>query len=166
MAETLGVSSGAAKMLATKFQPKLKFRWVLEIDGVDAYLVRTTQRPTSTFEPITIDWINTKRYIAGKHEYETLAVTLNDSIAPSGAQAVMEWIRLCFEVVSGRAGYSDFYKRDIVLKLLDPVGTVIELWDIKGAFPINITFGDLDYAASDIVEVALTLRYDVAVLQY
>ena len=83
-----------------------------------------------------------------------------------GRLAVMEWIRLNFEVVSGRSGYADFYKRDIVLKLLDPVGTVVELWDIKGAWAENVTFGDLDYAASDAAEIACTLRFDAAVLQF
>ena len=60
--------------------------------------------------------------------FGTMAVTLHDPIAPSGAQQVMEWVRTHFESVSGRAGYADFYKRDIQLKLLDPVGTgVVEL---------------------------------------
>ena len=31
------------------------------------------------------------------------------------------------------------------LKMLDPVGTVVELWDIKGAFLQSANFGDLSY---------------------
>ena len=60
----------------------------------------------------------------------------------------------------------DFYKRDCQLKLLDPVGTVVELWDIKGAFLTAASFGDLDYGASDPTEISLTIRYDNCVLQY
>lgn len=166
MPQTLGVTGGAAIMLSNKFEPKRQFRWILEIDGIDAFLARTASRPTWTFEDIVIDWINTKRYVSGKHEYETLSVTLHDPIAPSGAQQVMEWIRLNFEVVSGRSGYADFYKRDITLKLLDPVGTVVELWDLKGCWPTNITYGDLDYGSSELAEISLTIRFDIAVLQY
>ena len=78
----------------------------------------------------------------------------------------MEWIRTHFESVSGRAGYADFYKRDCQLKLLDPVGTVVELWDMKGCFITNATFGDLDYSSSDAVDISLTLRFDNCVLQF
>ncbi len=93
-------------------------------------------------------------------------VTLYDPIAPSGAQQVMEWIRTHYESVSGRAGYADFYKRDIQLKLLDPIGTVVEFWDIKGAFLTSIDFGGLDYGTDDATEIALSMRYDNCVLQY
>lgn len=166
MAETLGVVGGAAVMLASKYEPKRKFRWALEIEGLDAFYMKTSARPTWTWETTTIDWINTKRYLAGKMEYETMTVTLYDPIAPSAAQQVMEWVRLNYEVVSGRAGYADFYKRDITLKMLDPVGTVVELWDLKGAWCENVTYGDLDYSSSDAAEIALTIRFDQAILQY
>ena|SRR3990167_486053 len=166
MADTLSVTGGAAQMLANKFEGKRKFRWILEINGIDSFMCKTASRPTMTWEVTTIDWINSKRYLAGKHEFETLAVTLYDPIAPSGAQQVMEWVRLNFELVSGRSGYADFYKRDITLKMLDPVGTVVEVWDIKGAWPENVTMGDLDYASSDMAEISLTIRFDIAVLQF
>jgi hypothetical protein len=78
----------------------------------------------------------------------------------------MEWIRTHFESVSGRAGYADFYKRDIQLKMLDPVGTVVELWDIKGAFLTSANFGDLDYGTQDPTDIQLTIRFDNCVLQY
>ena len=166
MVETLASVGSAASMLANRFEPKRKYRFILEIDGLDAYMIKTTARPTITHEEITIDWINVKRYLAGKLAFETLNVTLYDPIAPSGAQQVMEWVRLCTEQISGRSGYSDFYKRDIRLKMLDGVGNVVELWDIIGAWLTNVTFGDTDYAASDAVEINLTIRYDSAVLQY
>jgi len=162
MAETLSVTD----MLPNKFEPKRQFRWVLAIEGIDAFLMKTASRPNISFEEMEIPYINHKRYIAGKGTFETLTVTLHDPIAPSGAQQVMEWIRTHFESVSGRAGYADFYKRDIQLKMLDPVGTVVELWDIKGAFLTAADFGGVDYGSSDPSEISLTIRFDNAVLQY
>ena len=38
----------------------------------------------------------------------------------------MEWIREHHESVTGRQGYSDFYKRDITFNLLGPVGDIVE----------------------------------------
>ena len=50
--------------------------------------------------------------------------------------------------------------------MLDPVGTVVELWDIKGAFLTNATFGDLDYTTEEPTDISLTIRFDNCVLQY
>ena len=161
--ETLDV----VDMLPAKFEPKRKNRWILMIEGIDAYLLKSADRPTVTTEPITLPFINSYRKLAGKTTFSSMNVTLYDPIAPSGAQQVMEWIRTCYESVSGRAGYADFYKRDIQIKLLDPVGTVVELWDIKGAFVNSANFGDLSYdGAADAQEIQLTIEFDNCVLQF
>ena len=162
MAETLSVTD----MLPNKFEPKRKFRWIFAIEGIDAFLMKTAARPSFTTGEQEIPFINSTRFIAGKTKFDTLACTLHDPIAPSGAQQVMEWVRTHFESVSGRAGYADFYKRDCQLKLLDPVGTVVELWDIKGCWLTNASFGDMDYGGEEPMEVSLTIRFDNAVLQY
>jgi hypothetical protein len=163
MAQTLSVT----EMLPAKFTPMMKRQFVFAIEGIDAFLIKTAARPEITTEEVPINWINSTRYVAGKTTFNTLSVTIHDPIAPSGAQQVMEWVRLCFESVSGRAGYPDFYKRDIQLKMLDPVGTVIQLWDIKGAFCTTAGFGDLSYdSTSDMAEISLTIRFDNCVMQY
>lgn len=163
MAETLSVTD----MLPNKFEPKRKYRWVLAIEGIDAFLIKTAARPQMTISSADIPFINSYRKIAGKGKWNDMNVTLYDPIAPSGSQQVMEWIRTTYESVSGRAGYADFYKRDIQLKMLDPVGTVVELWDIKGAFITSANFGDLDYSdESAPMEIQLTLAFDNCVLQY
>lgn len=163
MAETLSVP----EMLPTKFEPLTKRRFVLAIEGIDAFLIKTAARPTYSTEEITVNFINSTRYLAGKTTFGTMSVTLHDPIAPSGAQQVMEWVRLCFESVSGRGGYADFYKRDLQIKMLDPVGTVVQLWDIKGAFTTEANFNDISYdSTTDLAEISLTIRFDNAVLQY
>jgi hypothetical protein len=162
MAQTLSVQ----EMLPAKFTPMMKRHFVFAIEGIDAFLIKTASRPEITTEEQTINWINSTRYVAGKTTFGAMSVTLHDPIAPSGAQQVMEWIRLHFESVSGRSGYPDFYKRDIQLKMLDPVGTVIQLWDIKGAFLLSANFNEITYEGSDMVDIALSIRYDNAVMQF
>ena len=162
MAETLSVT----EMIPNKFEPKRKNRWIFAIEGIDAFILKTAARPSFTINEQEINFINAKRYVAGKMTFDTLSVTLHDPIAPSGSQQVMEWIRTHYESVSGRAGYADFYKRDCQLKMLDPVGTVVELWDIKGAFLTNANFGDLSYDGEEPADISLTLRFDNCVLQY
>ena len=79
----------------------------------------------------------------------------------------MEWVRTHAETVSGRSGYADFYKRDCQLKLIDPIGTVIELWDMRGCLLESADFGgSLSYDGANPIEISLTIRYDNCVLQY
>ena len=78
----------------------------------------------------------------------------------------MEWIRLSHESVTGRDGYSDFYKKDVTFNMLGPVGDLVEEWTLKGTYIETANFGDLDYASSDPAEIQLTLKYDYAILQY
>jgi hypothetical protein len=162
MAITLDVS----EMVPTKIQPKGKRHFIFAIEGVDSFLVKTAQRPTWTTEEVEIPWINSTRYMAGKTKFSTISVTLHDAIAPSANQQVMEWQRMCFESISGRGGYADFYKRDIQIRELDPVGNQIGLWDLKGCFITEANFGDLSYEGSDLMEISLTIRFDNCVLQY
>lgn len=162
MAETLDVSD----MIPNAFEPKRKFRWILRVEGIDAFLAKSTARPQRVFEEIAVDWINSKRYLAGKHDWQPMAIELYDPIAPSGAQQVEEWIRLNFESISGRAGYADFYKRDIQLLMLDPVGTAIELWELKGCWPKDINYNELSYDNNDAATITMSVRFDNAVLQF
>jgi hypothetical protein len=162
MAETLSVTD----MLPNKFEPKRSYRWVLAIEGIDAFLVTDANRPSITIGSTPIKFINSYRNVSGKMEFGDISVKLHDPIAPSGAQQVMEWIRTHYESVSGRAGYADFYKRDLQLKMLDPVGTVVELWDIKGAIITSANFGSLSYGGDDVMMIDLTLKIDNCVLQF
>ena len=50
--------------------------------------------------------------------------------------------------------------------MLDPVGTVVELWDIKGAYLASANFGDISYDDDTPMEITMELRFDNCVLQY
>ena len=154
------------EMFYTNFEPKMKNRFIMEIDGIPSYLIKTANRPTIQFEKVTLDHINVKRQLKGKGEWQDVEITLYDPIVPSGAQQVMEWVRLSHESITGRRGYADFYKKDIDFYLLGPVGDKIEQWTLKGAFIVTANFNDLDFSSNDVVEISLTLAYDHAILQY
>ena len=68
--------------------------------------------------------------------------------------------------MTGRDGYSDFYKKDVTFNLLGPVGDIVEEWKLVGTYIANANFGDLDYATSEAAEITLTLQYDYAILQF
>ena len=150
----------ANEIMFTAFEPKLKNRYVMNLNGLPAYLVKTMARPSITFEEVELHHINVKRYVKGKAAGQPIDITLYDPIVPSGAQAVLEWIRLGHESVTGRDGYSDFYKKDITFNLLGPVGDIVEEWKLVGSYIQSANFGDMDYATSEPAEITVTLQYD------
>ena len=154
------------QMLGQQFEPKRKFRWILSIDGIDAFTLKTAARPTFTTDSIEIGYINSTRYVAGKTKPGTIAISLYDSIDPSASQKVMEWVRLHYDPATGRAGYQNFYKKDLTLKMLGPVGDVVESWTLRGAFILEANFNEIDYTASEPCEINLSLQIDNAQLEY
>ena len=155
-----------SEIMFTPFEPKVKHRFIMYIEGVPAYLIKAAARPQLTFEEIALDHINVKRYVKGKGDWQTLSVTLYDAIVPSGAQAVMEWVRLHKESVTGRDGYSDFYKKDVTINVLGPVGDKVEEWTLKGAWIQDANFGEMAWETNEPMDITLTLRYDYAILQF
>ena len=154
------------EIMFTPFEPKLKNRFILDIDGLPAYVIKASGRPQITFETVELKHMNVSRHIAGKGTWQDIELTLYDPIVPSAAQAVMEWVRLSHESVTGRDGYADFYKKDVTFNLLGPVGDVVEEWELKGAYIQSANFGDLAFDSSDPVEITCTLRYDYAILKF
>ena len=156
----------ANDIMFTPFEPKLKNRFIMNIDGIPAYTIKTATRPQVQFDEVELHHMNVRRYVKGKAAWQPLNITMYDPIVPSAAQAVMEWIRLGHESVTGRDGYSDFYKKDVNFQVLGPVGDIVEEWTLKGAFIQDAQFGDLSFEDSTPVEITLTLRYDYAILQF
>lgn len=155
------------EMLQTAFEPMVQHRFKLIIDGIPAFMVKKVKAPNFTDSVIKLDHINSYRKIRGKREWGAMDMTLYSPIVPSGAQAVMEWARLGYESVTGRAGYSDFYKKDLYLEVLGPVGDVVGEWIIKGAFLTKGDFGDFDWTSNDgLVDIAITVEMDYAILNF
>ena len=154
------------QMMFTAFEPKLQNRFLMEIDGIPAYLIKKIARPAIEMNEIVLDHINVKRKVKGKANWTPIACDLYDPVTPSGAQAVMEWVRLGHESVTGRDGYSDFYKKDIYVRTLGPVGDVVEEWILKGAFCTNATFGDMSWDSDSPANISMTISMDYAILNY
>lgn len=148
------------------FEPKVQNRFILALDGIPAFIIKKVNRPQIECGEVVLDHINLIRKMKGKCKWGDITMTLYDPIVPSGAQAVMQWVRTAHESVTGRDGYADFYKKDFDIFVLGPVGDKIENWKVKGAFIKTATFGDMDWATETQVEITLTLAVDLCVLEY
>ena len=151
----------------TAFEPKQPNRFIMYIDGVPSYMVKGVGAVSLTQGSVELNHMNVSRYVKGKTKWNTIQFTLFDPITPSGAQSVMEWVRLHHESVTGRDGYSDFYKKDLTFNIIGPVGDIVSEWVIKGAMIIDASFGDYGWDTTDAaVEISMTVQPDYCVLNF
>lgn len=146
---------------------KRKNRFVLEFPtelGIESYLVQTSGKPSVEIGSTEIPYMNTSTWVAGRYKWGTLDVEFIDVIGPSTTQKVMEWVRLHVESATGRMGYAMGYKKNLVLKALDPTGVEVEKWTLIGCLITNASFDDYDYGADDVAKVKITIQPDRCLL--
>lgn len=151
------------------YEPKKQNRFILRFPsslGINEWFVMSASRPKITIGEVEIPFLNTSTWVAGRFTWDAIDITFKDPIGPSAAQALMEWVRLHAESVTGRMGYAAGYKKNVELEMLDPAGVVIEKWILEGTFLTNVDFGSLDYSSEDIAEITATLRPDRCILVY
>ena len=155
------------EMFFTAFEPKVANRFIMYVDGIPSYMIKEVGEIKVEQGEIVLNHINTYRKVKGKAKWADVSMTLYDPITPSGAQAVMEWVRLHHESVTGRDGYSDFYKKDLTFNVLGPVGDVVSEWVIKGALITDASFGEYSWDNADAAqELTFTVQPDYCVLNF
>tara|TARA_R110000796_G_scaffold205143_2_gene321163 strand:+ start:281 stop:769 length:489 start_codon:yes stop_codon:yes gene_type:complete len=151
----------------TAFEPKQANRFILYMDGMPSYILKGVSAVTLNQGTVTLNHMNVERKVKGKSTWQDVTLTLFDPITPSGAQATMEWVRLGHESVTGRDGYSDFYKKDLTINVLGPVGDIVSEWILKGAFITSTNFGEYNWDTVDsAVNIQITVAIDYAVLNF
>jgi hypothetical protein len=151
------------------YEPKRQNRFILRFPsslGINEWFVESTSRPQITIGSTEIPFLNTSTFVAGRFNWNPINVVFRDPIGPSAAQALMEWVRLHAESVTGRMGYAAGYKKDINLEMLDPTGVVVEKWILYGTFLTDVNFNSLAYNTDGLATINATLRPDRCVLVY
>ena len=151
------------------YEPKRQNRFILRFPsslGINEWFVESASRPAIKINSTEIQFLNTSTFVAGRFNWDPISVKFRDPIGPSAAQALMEWVRLHAESVTGRMGYAAGYKKDIDLEMLDPTGVAVEKWILQGCFLTDVKFGDLGYDKTDIMTIDATLRPDRCILVY
>jgi hypothetical protein len=151
----------------TAFEPKQANRFILYMDGIPSYIVKGVNAVTVSQGEVILNHINVYRKVKGKTTWGDIQMTLFDPITPSGAQSVMEWVRLHHESVTGRDGYSDFYKKDLTLNIIGPVGDVVSEWILKGCLITEANFGEYNYDNESAAQnITMTVQPDYCVLNF
>lgn len=152
-----------------KYEPLRQNRFIFSFPadtGIQSWWVSSSSLPSINQKDIEIPFMNTSTWVLGRYVWDSITVKLKSLIGPSTSQAVMEWVRLGSESVTGRQGYAAGYKRNVTIQMLDPTGVAVQKWVLINAFITTANFGALDYGSDTLSEIDITLRYDYAILVY
>jgi hypothetical protein len=145
-----------------KYEPKTQNRWVLLFPddvGIQTWALAKVTSPKIKLEKKDMAFLNTKTYYVSQYEWEEMTITVRDFIAPSQSEALMEWIRLHAESVTGRMGYNVGQAKDLILQSLDPTGVATEEWLLKNCIVVGSTeFGDFDYSGGDVRTLTFSIQ--------
>ena len=133
--------------------------------------VVTCNRPTITFEEITMHRYNSISFAAAKHSWSEFQVTLEDDLTGLASSAVQSQLERQQRLIgadhsSGQwlnaAATASAYKFGCQLEMLDGNEAISETWNMEGCWIKEASYGDLDYSTGDAVQISLQIRYDHA----
>lgn len=161
--------------------PKQKYRWQVTfvnlarlVSGASAREITrqavTISRPSLSFEEIKIERYNSTAYVAGKHTWEDMKLSIEDDITGLASYAVQGQLetqqRLIGADLSGTwlnsAATGSDYKFGTIIQQLDGNESVVETWKLEGCWIKAADYGGLDYASNEAVTIDLTIRFDHA----
>tara|TARA_B100000424_G_scaffold212271_1_gene169720 strand:+ start:7562 stop:8188 length:627 start_codon:yes stop_codon:yes gene_type:complete len=157
--------------------PKLQYRFriTLENFGVSNETQELTKqvieagRPNLSFDPMTLDVYNSRVYLAGKHTWESVSVTLRDDVNGNVQKLVGEQLQKQFDFFEQASAASGLdYKFTQRIEILDGgnganAPGVLETWELYGCFLTSVDYGTLNYANNEAVTVTLSIQYDNAI---
>ena len=126
-------------------------------------------RPKVSFEEIEVPVYNSRIYLAGRHQWESLTLNLRDDATGAVQRLVGEQVQKQFDFFeqAGAASGSD-YKFTTTIEVLDggngaQTPNTLETFECYGCFVQNADYGDLNYTTNEPATVALTIRFDNAI---
>ncbi len=128
----------------------------------------TVTRPVLTFEEVQLDRYNSRAWVAGKHTFEPMTITFEDDVSSTATAVIREQQQKQQFLIGAEgpflaaAGEGSLYKFVTYLDMLDGNEQVTEKWTIEGCWFQSLDYTDVDYAASEAVQITCTIRYDHA----
>ena len=157
--------------------PKLQFRFRVNFlnFGTNTSTIELTKqviecsRPNVQFTEITLPIYNSTMYLAGKHAWQTLSVNIRDDASNSVSKLVGQQLQKQMDFVEqASAASGQDYKFQTNIEILDggngtTAPIVLETWECYGCFLQTANYNTLNYGTSDVVTIALTIRFDNAI---
>jgi len=174
---TVPLDSNASASNQGLLMPKLQYRFRVSLEnfGVSSPSTELTKqvmdvtRPNVSFEQMTVDIYNSKVFLAGKHTWEPITLNLREDVSNNVQKLVGEQLQKQFDFFeqSSAASGAD-YKFVTRIEILDGgnganAASVLETFELYGCYLESANYNSLNYATSEVVTVALSIRYDNAI---
>jgi len=157
--------------------PKLQYRFrvTLENFGISTPTTELTKqvveasRPQVSFEEMEIPVYNSRAYLAGRHQWEPIELTLREDVNNRVQKLVGEQLQKQFDFFEQSSAASGIdYKFTTRIEILDGgnganTPNVLETFELYGCFVTNANYNSLGYANNEPVTVTLSIRYDNAI---
>jgi hypothetical protein len=155
-------------------QPKLsyRFRVVLNNFGNGADTLELTSqvvsvtRPSLTHDDITVDVYNSRIFLAGKHTWDPVTITVKDDVTGKVATAIAKQLERQLDHASQSGATSgQGYKFGMRIENLDGGNgseVVLDAWHLAGAYIQNVNYGENNYSTSDPLNITIAIKYDNA----
>ena len=175
---TVPLASDASNSTQGLLMPKLQYRFRVSLEnfGVSAgevteltKQVQDVTRPNVSFETMTVDVYNSRVYLAGKHTWEAITLTLRDDATGAVQKLVGEQLQRQFDFMEQSSAASGIdYKFVTRIEILDGGNgnyspETLETFELYGCYIESANYNSLAYSANEPVTVSLTIKYDNAI---
>jgi hypothetical protein len=171
---TVPLASDQSASSQGMLMPKLKYRFrvMFENFGVSTPTteltkqVQTASRPNVQFAPQTIEIYNSKINYAGKHTWQTIAVSLRDDVNSNIQKLVGEQLQKQFDFLEQSSAASAIdYKFSLRIEMLDGgnganTPNVLETWECYGCFLTQVNYQTLGYSEQGPAMIDLVIQPD------
>lgn len=155
-------------------QPKLSYRFRVTFDrfGTGVQTVQLTSqvvsvtRPSVTHDDVTVDVYNSRIFLAGKHTWDAITLTVRDDVTGDVTKAIASQLQrqLNHAEQSGPLAGAG-YKFGMLIENLDGGnGNEVQLdgWSLGGCYIQNVNYGENNYSTSDPLQITIAIKFDNA----
>jgi hypothetical protein len=162
-------------------EPKRRYKFILNIAGIPAYVVKTTDRPQVSVGEAQHEFLVHNFYFPGRVTWNEINVSLVDPIDPDVSKRLLDLVKNAGYVNPsdfsgnpndpgylrksiGKAGFIDQLGQ-VTIDTLNTAGETIETWRLNNVFVRSVTYNQMNYSDEGLIELGLQLRYDWAELE-
>ena len=118
-----------------------------------SFMVKGAGLPASTVNVIEVPFRGRQLKIAGDRTFESWTITVLNDVDMKVRNSFETWMNGINEHTNntGLSNPQD-YQADLIVEQLDKNGNITKRYDLRGAFPVNISQIDLSYDTGDAIE--------------
>jgi len=168
-------------------EPKRAHRFLLSLPNLvspdegyqyEQYLAKVVKKPSYSINSIEHKFLGNTYYYPGTVTWNSIDVTIVNAINPDGNKLlydaligsgylkpdVQEDVFTNPSQAPGTINKADSVSAlgNVIIQELSGQGGLVGEWTLNNAFILSATFGDLDYASDDILNIDISMQYDWA----